>query len=54
MLVTQFTGYPDQVHGNDITFTYTEDFKHMKRAIANMSWPRPYGKHIIIILQNYV
>ena len=43
-------GYPEQILGRDITFTYSEDFRFSGRTLVNITWPRPKGMMTIIIL----
>ena len=45
------SGYPEQLHGEDISFIYTEDLRFRKHAMVNISWPRPRG---IIISELHV
>ena len=42
------SGYPEQLHGVDISFIYTEDLRFRKHAMVNISWSRPRGIIIII------
>ena len=37
------SGYPEQLYGHDISFSYTEDLRFRKHAMVNISWSRPRG-----------
>ena len=49
MVVCACAGYPEQILGRDITFTYSEDFRFSGRALVNITWPRPKGMMIILL-----
>ena len=45
------SGYPEQLYGQDISFSYTEDLRFRRHAMVNISWSRPRG---IIISELHV
>ena len=49
MVAFACAGYPEQILGRDITFTYSEDFRFSGRALVNITWPRPKGMMIILL-----
>ena len=50
MVAFACAGYPEQILGRDITFTYSEDFRFSKRVLVNITWPRPKGMIITLLL----